>query len=95
MKILIIAQYFYPDFGGASTRAFNVAKGLVNLGNTVKVVTAFPHYPHGRVPSRYKRKAVMFEEMDDIVSRMEEIKRHVRDEMKGRTKTDSSSRYIT
>lgn len=66
MKILIIAQYFYPDFGGASTRAFNVAKGLVNLGNTVKVVTAFPHYPHGRVPSQYKRKAVMFEEMDDI-----------------------------
>jgi len=66
MKILIIAQYFYPDFGGASTRAFNVAKGLVKLGNTVKVVTAFPHYPHGRVPSRYKYKAMMFEEMDDI-----------------------------
>jgi glycosyltransferase involved in cell wall biosynthesis len=66
MKILIIAQYFYPDFGGASTRAYNVAKGLVNLGNAVKVVTAFPHYPHGRVPSRYKRKAVMFEDMDEI-----------------------------
>lgn len=66
MKIFIIAQYFYPDFGGASTRAFNVAKGLVELGNTVKVVTAFPHYPHGRVPSCYKSKAMMFEEMDDI-----------------------------
>jgi len=66
MKILIIAQYFYPDFGGASTRAFNVAKGLVKLENTVKVITAFPHYPHGRVPSRYKSKALMFEEMDGI-----------------------------
>ena len=66
MKILIIAQYFPPDIGGSSTRAFNVAKGLVKLGNTVDVVTAFPHYPHGKIPSRYKSKALIFEEMDGI-----------------------------
>lgn len=66
MNVLIIAQYFPPDIGGASTRAFNVAKGLRMKGCAVKVVTAFPHYPQGRIPSRYKGKALMFEEMDDI-----------------------------
>ena len=29
MHILIIAQYFPPDMGGASTRAFNIVKGLL------------------------------------------------------------------
>lgn len=66
MKVLIIAQYFPPDMGGASTRAFNVSKGLIKLGCTVKVVTAFPHYPHGRIPSSYKGKAFMFEKSDNI-----------------------------
>ena len=52
--------------GGSSTRVYNVAKGLSKKGCTVKVVTAFPHYPQGKIPSRYKGKALMLEEMDDI-----------------------------
>jgi colanic acid biosynthesis glycosyl transferase WcaI len=58
MKVLVIAQYFPPDMGGASARAFNVAKGLSEKGCDVTVVAAFPHYPHGKVPSRYRRKAL-------------------------------------
>lgn len=66
MKVLILAQYFPPDFGGASTRAFIVTKGLSQKGCHVTVVTAFPHYPHGNVPASYKGKALTFEKLENI-----------------------------
>ena len=56
LKVLIIAQYFPPDMGGGATRAYNVAKGLKLNGCEVTVVTAFPHYPSGNVPERYRWK---------------------------------------
>lgn len=62
MKVLVLAQYFPPDMGGGSTRASNVVKGLLSKGCQVTVVAAFPHYPHGRVPERYKFKAITFEQ---------------------------------
>ena len=57
MNVLILAQYFPPDMGGASTRAFNITKGLFKMGCTVKVVTAVPHYPLGKIPEIYHGKA--------------------------------------
>lgn len=59
MKVLVLAQYFPPDVGGASTRASNVVKGLLGRGCEVKVVAAFPHYPHGKVPMKYKGKPIV------------------------------------
>jgi glycosyltransferase involved in cell wall biosynthesis len=53
MHVLILAQYYPPDLGGSSTRAYNVARGLVLNGVKTTVVTAFPHYPHGEIPRRY------------------------------------------
>ncbi len=71
MNVLIIAQYFPPDMGGASTRAFNVAEGLVRLGCSVNVITAFPHYPEGNIPEYYRGKALTFEKNGNIqVSRV-------------------------
>jgi glycosyltransferase involved in cell wall biosynthesis len=64
MNALILAQYFPPDMGGASTRAFNVAKGLHKKGCTIKVVTGFPHYPHGTIPETYSGKALKKEEIE-------------------------------
>ena len=61
MRILVIAQLFPPDMGGGSTRAFNAAKGLVSLGHEVTVITAFPHYPTGKIPSEYKRRLMSVE----------------------------------
>lgn len=52
--------------GGASTRAFNVAKGLTLKGINVKVIAAFPHYPHGKVPEKYKKKALVFDSTEKI-----------------------------
>ncbi|MCK4481842.1 glycosyltransferase family 4 protein [Candidatus Bathyarchaeota archaeon] len=66
MKVLIIAQYFPPDMGGASARAFNVALGLLKKGCVVKVVSAFPHYPHGKIPAIYRRKALKPEKLKGL-----------------------------
>jgi glycosyltransferase involved in cell wall biosynthesis len=62
MHVLLIAQYFPPDFGGASTRAYNVAKALLNQGCEVTVITAFPHYPEGVIPPKYKGKLIHLED---------------------------------
>jgi glycosyltransferase involved in cell wall biosynthesis len=61
MRVLILAQYFPPDMGGGATRAYNVAKGLVSVGCEVVVVAAFPHYPTGNVPAKYRWKPLTVE----------------------------------
>jgi glycosyltransferase involved in cell wall biosynthesis len=61
LKVLIIGEYFPPDIGGAATRASNVAKGLTLNGCNVTVVTAFPHYPTGKVPKEYQYKPLKVE----------------------------------
>ncbi|MFQ6065303.1 MAG: hypothetical protein ACE5L6_07490, partial [Candidatus Bathyarchaeia archaeon] len=62
MHVLTIAQYFPPDMGGGSTRASNVVKGLLSKDCRVTVISAFPHYPHGKVPEEYKSKAIVSEQ---------------------------------
>lgn len=66
MNVLVIAQYFPPDLGGAATRAHNVAKGILLSGCKVIVVTAFPHYPHGKIPRKYRWKPIKVEFLDKI-----------------------------
>jgi glycosyltransferase involved in cell wall biosynthesis len=61
MKVLIIAQYFPPDMGGGATRAYNVAKGLLKAGCSVTVVSAFPHYPTGNIPKKYRLRPLRIE----------------------------------
>jgi len=65
LKVLVLAQYFPPDAGGASARASNVVCGLLSRRCKVSVVAAFPHYPLGNVPSRYRRKALASEEFGE------------------------------
>lgn len=64
--MLIIGQYFPPDLGGAATRAYNVAKGLSSNGCNVTVVTAFPHYPHGKIPREYRYKPFKVEWVGNV-----------------------------
>ncbi len=61
LNVLIIGEYFPPDLGGAATRASNIAKGLSLNGCNVTVVTAFPHYPTGKIPKDYKYKLLKVE----------------------------------
>lgn len=61
MHILIICQYYPPDIGGGSRRVSNAALGLEKLGHSIEVVTAFPHYPRGKTPLKYRRKLIAIE----------------------------------
>ncbi|MEX0616509.1 MAG: glycosyltransferase family 4 protein [Candidatus Woykebacteria bacterium] len=54
MKILIISQYFYPESGAGSSRAYFFAKYLTELGHSIKVLCATPNYPSGEVYKGYK-----------------------------------------
>jgi len=66
MHVLILAQYYPPDLGGSSTRAHNVARGLARNGVKATVIAAFPHYPHGVVPTEYRWKPYRREQVDGV-----------------------------
>jgi glycosyltransferase involved in cell wall biosynthesis len=66
LHVLVIAQYFPPDLGGAAIRAYNVAKGLLLNGCKVTVVAAFPHYPYGEIPKEYRWKLIKVEQLGGI-----------------------------
>jgi glycosyltransferase involved in cell wall biosynthesis len=66
LNVLVVAQYFPPDIGGAATRAFNLAKGLALNGCRVTVVAAFPHYPHGNIPKEYRWVPLKVEWMGNV-----------------------------
>lgn len=68
LHILIIAQYYPPDIGGASARSHNIARGLSQLGHKVNVISAFPHYPHGNILKKYKGKAFVKEVNENITT---------------------------
>lgn len=61
MNVLIIGEYYPPDIGGAATRASNVVKALTINGCNVTLVTAFPHYPTGKIPKEYKLRPLKIE----------------------------------
>lgn len=66
MHVLILAQYYPPDLGGSSTRAHNVARGLTRNGVEATVIAAFPHYPHGVVPTDYRWKPYRREQVEGV-----------------------------
>ena len=63
MKILILSQLFDPEptFKGAS-----FAKGLIEQGHEVEILTAFPHYPEGKFYSGYKPSLCKLEIVDGL-----------------------------
>jgi glycosyltransferase involved in cell wall biosynthesis len=66
MKILVFANIFPPDIGGASMRAYNVVNALRSNGNEVTVITSFPHYPTGKIPNKYKWKFFYIENESNL-----------------------------
>ena len=52
----MVASYYKPDGGPAAPLYAMLCEGLVARGHHVIVITAVPHYPSGKVPTRYKRK---------------------------------------
>ena len=47
IHILYISQYFPPEFGAGSARAYELSKRWADAGSRVTVLTGFPSYPTG------------------------------------------------
>ncbi|HNR36127.1 MAG TPA: glycosyltransferase family 4 protein, partial [Candidatus Hydrogenedentes bacterium] len=67
MKILILTQYFPPEFGAAATRNSEHARFWAEAGHAVEVCTGMPNYPAGVVHEAYRGKWYVREEKDGYV----------------------------
>ncbi|MCF8241111.1 MAG: glycosyltransferase family 4 protein [Melioribacteraceae bacterium] len=65
-KICLITEYFPPETGAGSIRAFEHAKEWVKLGIEVEVITCMPHYPTGVIPEKYRNKFYYFEKIEGV-----------------------------
>lgn len=65
-RILILTQYFPPEVGAAQVRLFSIAQELKRRGHDVRVVTAMPNYPSGRVEPEYRGRWMVREERSGL-----------------------------
>ena len=54
MKVLLVAERYWPEVGAAPSRLANMAEGLKNQGADVDVLTGLPNYPKGRIFDGYR-----------------------------------------
>ncbi|MCC6490380.1 MAG: glycosyltransferase family 4 protein [Candidatus Hydrogenedentes bacterium] len=64
MKILLLTQYFPPEFGAAAARNSEHAKLWAEAGHEVEVCTGFPNYPSGVIPLEYRGRLYACESRD-------------------------------
>jgi len=65
-KIAILSQYFAPEMGAPPSRLYETARGLQRKGWEVRVYTAMPNYPRGKVYEAYRGKGFVRETIDGI-----------------------------
>ena len=66
MDILLVTQYFPPEVGAPSARAYEHGRQWVAAGHKVTVLTAFPNHPNGVVQPDYRGRGYMEEEVDGM-----------------------------
>ncbi|SVE61171.1 uncharacterized protein METZ01_LOCUS514025, partial [marine metagenome] len=66
MKILLIAENFYPEKNAPGRRLYEHAKEWIKLGHQVTVLTGVPNAPKGKVFDGYKNKIYQSERIDGI-----------------------------
>lgn len=54
MKVLLVAERYWPEVGAAPSRLANMAEGLKKEGCAVDVLTSLPNYPKGRIFDGYR-----------------------------------------
>lgn len=67
MKLLLLTQYFPPEFGAAAARNSEHADFWAGDGHEVEVCTGMPNYPEGIVAESYRGKRYVREEVDGYV----------------------------
>lgn len=66
MRILYLSQYFYPEVGATQTRAYEMARHLVQAGHHVTMLCEFPNHPSGIIPQRYRGKLYERDDLEGI-----------------------------
>lgn len=66
MKIVILTQYFHPETGAPQNRLLELSNMLMKKGWDVRVVTAMPNYPKGRIFESHAGKFSSNETIGDI-----------------------------
>lgn len=64
MKVLLVAERYYPEVGAAPTRLSNMAEGLCEQGLEVDVLTSLPNYPTGRIFDGYRHRLSKHEKLN-------------------------------
>jgi glycosyltransferase involved in cell wall biosynthesis len=54
MKVLLVAERYWPEVGAAPSRLANMAEGLKRQGCDVDVLTSLPNYPKGKIFDGYR-----------------------------------------
>jgi colanic acid biosynthesis glycosyl transferase WcaI len=54
VRVRFISLYYPPEVGAPQTRIQELAMRLSKLGHQVSVLTTFPHYPSGIVPTEWR-----------------------------------------
>ena len=63
---LLISQYYAPEIGAPQIRLRSFARQLVRNGVDVRVLTAMPNYPAGRVFPGYRNRLAVRDRVDEI-----------------------------
>lgn len=66
IRITLITEYFPPEIGAGSTRAYENSINWLKRGAQVTVVTGFPDYPDGKIPEKYHGYKFLRENIDGI-----------------------------
>ncbi|NLS77781.1 MAG: glycosyltransferase family 4 protein [Chloroflexi bacterium] len=66
MRILYLSQYFPPEVGATQTRAYEMARHLVQAGHQVTMLTEFPNHPSGIMPDEFRGKWCQRESLEGI-----------------------------
>lgn len=54
MRVLLVAERYWPEVGAAPSRLANMAEGLKRQGCEVDVLTSLPNYPKGEIFDGYR-----------------------------------------
>lgn len=66
MKVLLVAERYWPEVGAAPSRLANMAEGLKGQGAEVDVLTSLPNYPKGRIFDGYRHRISKKEDRNGV-----------------------------
>lgn len=66
MKILLVSDYFHPEFNAPANRAFDHSRHWVDEGHDVTVLTCAPNFPKGVIFKGYKNSLYSKETINGV-----------------------------